>query len=199
MIEGMYVERDRWLQRQPAGRKLGVLLVAGTLLFFVKQPGLLALGVLLAAVLLGTSGAGWRGVLKQVKGLSWLWLAVVVAAALLQDWFVALESGLRLAALMGLALAVSLTTRTRDFIAAVEAGLQPLGRWGWIRPDRVAFALALTLRFVPEFQRQWHAIREAQAARGIRAHPVTMVVPLVLAVLRTADAIVEALEARGWE
>lgn len=199
MIEGMYVERDAYLQRQPAARKLLVLLVAGTLLFFVHQAWVLGIAVVLAGALLFGTGVSGPQLWHHLKGLVWLWLAVVLASGLLQGWSQALEAGLRLAALMGLALAVSLSTRTQDFIAAIEAGLQPLGRRGWVRPERVAFALALTLRFVPEFQRRWQAIREAQAARGIRANPVTLVVPLVLAVLQAADAIVEAIEARAWE
>lgn len=199
MMESLYVAHNGWLQRADARYKLGLLMLAGTALFFLQQPAWLAAVLGVVALLLQQSGVGWQRCWRQMRGLLVLWALVVGFMALLQGWQPALVAGLRLATLMGLALVVSFTTTTAAMIDAVEALLQPLARRGWVRADRFAFSLGLVLRFVPELQRRWAAIREAQAARGIRASPVTLVVPLVVAILQSADAIAEALDARGYD
>jgi biotin transport system permease protein len=43
---------------------------------------------------------------------------------------------------------------------------------------------------------QWQEIREAQAARGLKANPFTMGVPMLLRTLRRAQDIADALDAR---
>lgn len=199
MMQELYVEHPGWLQCQAAGRKLGVLLVAGSVLFLVRDAWVLLPPLVVVAALLWSTGVGFRRFWRHSRGLWLLCLAVVVITAWLQSPEVALVAGLRLLVLVGLALVVSFTTRAGEFVDAIEAGLQPLQQRGWVRADRLAFAIALTLRFVPELQRRWHAIREAQAARGIRANPVILIVPLVVAVLQSADAIAEAIEARGFD
>lgn len=199
MMQPLYVEHAGWLQRQPAARKLLALMVAGASLFLVPSAVALLAAVVGVAGLLVMSGVSWRGFWLQARWLLVLWLAVVVVTAIWQAPVLAVPVGLRLLALMGLALVLSFTTRTADLIDAVEHALQPWHRRGWVRADRLAFMVGLTLRFVPELQRRWHIIREAQIARGIRVGPVTLAVPLVVAVLQSAEAIAEALDARGYD
>jgi biotin transport system permease protein len=54
----------------------------------------------------------------------------------------------------------------------------------------------LTLRLIPELTVQWQDIREAQAARGLKANPFTLGVPMLLRTLRRAQDIADALDAR---
>ena len=53
--------------------------------------------------------------------------------------------------------------RTSDLIAVCEGALRPLERTGLVDAEKVALALALALRFVPEIWRNFQEIREAQA------------------------------------
>ncbi len=198
MIGEIAVAGHSWLHRLSAGRKMLVLLLAGTALFFVRAPWLMAL--MLAAVALAwvSSGVGWRPLWHQGRWLLVLLLAVTAVTTAFEGSQAGGLSGLRLATLMGLALLVSLTTRSADMVEALEQALAPLGRRGWVQPERIAFGLALTLRFAPELARRWTQLKEAQRARGIRAHPVRLAVPLLIHLLQSADQIAEAIDARGW-
>ncbi|MFQ6691147.1 energy-coupling factor transporter transmembrane protein EcfT, partial [Bordetella pertussis] len=61
----------------------------------------------------------------------------------------------------------------------------------------LALALALALRFIPEIWRNYQEIREAQAARGLGAHPLALLVPLVVRTLKRAEEVAQAIDARG--
>lgn len=197
MLEPLYIRGDRWLHRVPAGAKLGVLVLAGIALFFVQHlwvlTGALALAVVLV-VLTGVSAATWW---RQARGLVWVLAAIAVFAAVLQGWLQAAVVVLRIGTLVGLAMAVTLSTRSADLIAACERALGPLERLGWVNASKVALALALTLRFVPEIWRQYQEIREAQAARGLARNPVAVLVPLIVRTLKRAEQVAQAIDARS--
>ena len=95
------------------------------------------------------------------------------------------------------ALVVSVSTSISELMAVVLWLLQPLERLGLVNTERVALAFGLTLRLIPELSVQWHEIREAQAARGLSANPLTMGVPMLLRTIRRAHVIAEAIDARG--
>jgi len=197
-MQELYVAGGSWLHRLSAGWKLLALALAGTLMFGLRAPVPLAIACLMVAVVVWSAGIGWRRFWTQARWLAVLTLIVAGFTAVVQDAEAGLVAGLRMASLIGLALAVTFTTTASALVDALAAGLRPLHRRGWVDADRVAFTIALTLRFVPELQRRWQAIREAQAARGIRANPVRLVVPMVVAILQAADTIAEAIEARGY-
>ncbi|CFN71313.1 cobalt transport protein [Bordetella pertussis] len=53
------------------------------------------------------------------------------------------------------------------------------------------------MRFIPEIWRNYQEIREAQAARGLGAHPLALLVPLVVRTLKRAEEVAQAIDARG--
>jgi biotin transport system permease protein len=81
-------------------------------------------------------------------------------------------------------------------LEALVAGLGPLRRIG-VNPDRVALVLALTIRCIPVISEIVVSVREAQIARGASRNPLALVVPVVIRTLRAAEALGEALTARG--
>jgi biotin transport system permease protein len=95
------------------------------------------------------------------------------------------------------ALVVSVSTSISQLMSVVLWLLQPLERLGWVNTESVALAFGLTLRLIPELSTQWHDIREAQAARGLSASPLTMAIPMLLRTIRRAHEIAEAIDARG--
>ncbi|WP_445658401.1 energy-coupling factor transporter transmembrane component T [Achromobacter sp. NCFB-sbj8-Ac1-l] len=197
MIEPLYIPGDSPLHRLPAWLKLLALAAAGAGLFLLHDPRGLALACLVAALLLRLAGATVAGVWTQVRGLAWVLLAVALFTGCFQGWQEALAVVLRIAAMVGLALAVTLSTRTSDLIAVCERVLMPLQRIGLVDAGKVALALALALRFVPEIWRNFHEIREAQAARGLGANPAALIVPLVVLTLKRAQEVAEAIDARS--
>ncbi len=197
MMEPLYVPGATALHRLPAGFKLAALVLAGAGLFLLRDPRWLALACLAAAVLVWSTGVAAAAVWRQVRGLVWVLAAVGGFTAWFQGGEAALAVLLRVGALVGLALAVTLATCTSDLIAVCEKALMPLQRVGLVDAGKVALALALALRFVPEIWRNFQEIREAQAARGLGANPVALIVPLIVLTLKRAQEVAEAIDARS--
>lgn len=197
MIEPLYVAGRSALHRLPAWLKLAALVAAGAGLFVLRDPRWLGVAFAAAVLLVWSTGVSAAAVWRQVRGLLWVLLAVGVFTGLFQGWMEALAVVLRVGAMVGLALAVTLATRTSDLIAVCERALMPLERIGLVDAGKVALALTLALRFVPEIWRNFHEIREAQAARGLGAHPVALIVPLIVLTLKRAQEVAEAIDARS--
>jgi biotin transport system permease protein len=104
----------------------------------------------------------------------------------------------QLLVLVLLAALVTLTTRVLAMVATFEWVLSPLARVG-VHADRVGLVLALTVRCVPLVAQTYQQAREAQRARGLEWSAVALVVPLIVRLLKKADAIGEALAARGLD
>ncbi|GAA3885899.1 energy-coupling factor transporter transmembrane protein EcfT [Saccharothrix violaceirubra] len=181
----------------PAGAKLAVLFVVGATVFFVRSVGALA-GVLAVVVLLyALARVPVRVAWRQLAPVLPFAAAVVVAQTLVTDWWTALMVGERLLVVVGLAVLVTLTTRTSAMVDAVEAALRPLRPLG-VRPERVGLLVAITLRFVPVIKAQVDQVRAAQKARGVE-RGISFLTPLLIKTLRLADALGEALDARGFD
>ncbi|GJD50335.1 Energy-coupling factor transporter transmembrane protein BioN [Methylobacterium crusticola] len=194
----LYVPGTTRLHRAPAGLKLGLLCGAGIALVLTRESLVLAGAALAGALLLRAAGAPRESLRPRLAGLAGVLAAVGLATGLLDGWDAALAACLRVLALALPALAVTLTTRASDLLDAMERALRPLERLGLVQAGRVSLAVALVLRFVPEIAGEARAIREAQAARGVRAGPVGLVVPLIVRTLARADAVAEAIDARGY-
>ncbi len=193
----LFVPGNSWLHRLSAGLKLGLLAVAGAGLMWVND------WRVLSAVLVAVVGLLWRTgtpvalLWFRVRSLFWVLIVLMVYTAVVQSVEHAVVVGLRVSVLMLGALVVSVSTSISELMAVVLWLLQPLERLGLVNTERVALAFGLTLRLIPELSVQWHEIREAQAARGLSANPLTMGVPMLLRTIRRAHEIAEAIDARG--
>ncbi|MFE7607295.1 energy-coupling factor transporter transmembrane component T family protein [Streptomyces celluloflavus] len=194
----LYVPGTSPLHRVPAGWKLAVLLLCGVAVFLTRSVTLLGPAAGLALVLLLTVRAPREQLARQLRGPLWILAAVVAVAALTESGHAALVVGLRLVILLLTALSVTLTTRTSELQGVLEVMLRPLDRAGLVNAPAVALAVSLALRFIPEVFQQFQEIREAQAARGLRGSPLALVVPLVIRVLRSAEDIAAAIDARCY-
>jgi len=195
---GLYVPGDSVLHRAPAGGKLLGLLLVGAALIWLDRPWQvgLCLVVVFAGYLLG--GLGWRTPIRQVRPL-WLLLAVTAGLHLvLGEWQRALVVTGTIVVLVLLAALVTLTTRTTDLVDAVVSACRPL-RVLHVDPERVGLMIALGIRCVPVVIGLAEDVRDAQRARGLGASPRAFAVPLIVRSLRHADALGEALAARGLD
>ncbi len=195
MMEPLYTPGDTLLHRLPAGLKLGLLMAAGAGLFALNDARGLGLACLAAAGLVAVCRPRPARLWRQLRGL----LLILAAVGLFTGWAQGLEAALvvlaRSAVLIGLAMAVTLSTPVPAMLTAIERGLAPLSRW--VDPARVSLAFALCLRFVPEIWRNYQEIREAQAARGLGHHPLALLVPLIVRTLRRAEEVAQAIDARS--
>lgn len=193
---GLYRPGGSLLHRLPAGAKLLLMVAAGAASVFLDHPwqgGLAVLAVLGGYLLAGfTLGTAWR----QVRPLVWILGTIAVFHVVLGGWEqAAVFLGLVLSLVL-LAALVTLTTRTTDMVDAVVRGLGPLRVVG-VNPERVGLLLALGIRSVPVVVGLAEEVRDAQRARGLTASPRAFAVPLVVRSLRHADALGDALVARG--
>jgi biotin transport system permease protein len=195
---GLYRPGQSPLHRAPAGVKLVAMLVAGVGSVFLDE--VWQVGLALAAVLTGYVVARIppRTALAQLRPLVWIAGAAAVFHVVVSGWQRAVVVLGVLAVLVLLAALVTLTTRTTAMVDAIVAACRPLRRWG-IDPERVGLMLALGVRSVPVVVGLAQEVREAQLARGLSSSPRAFAVPLIVRSLRHADALGEALVARGVE
>lgn len=196
MISGLYRPGTSFFHRMRAGRKLIALLVFGTVLLSVSSLILSTAG--LVTVLAGYLAAGFSGpvILRQIRPAALILVFLFAAQLWLADFQSALLFLTRFSALILAAGLVTLTTRTSDLVAAIETALRPFERFG-VSVEKVSLAISLTIRFIPLVSQVVDEVREAQAARGGRRSIVALAVPVTIRLLKTADAIAEAIDARS--
>jgi biotin transport system permease protein len=201
MTLALYVPRATAVHHAPAALKLLALTALGLLTFAVPTLPVAA-GALVAVLLVGLAAARLPAALfaRQARTLLWWLVALLAVHVVTSDLATGVVAVLRLLALVLGAAVVTATTRVTEMVAVVERLCAPLSLVG-VRPARIGLVVAMALRFIPVLTERADAIREAQAARGgavrgLRA-TATLAVPLLVSVLRMADTVGEALDARG--
>lgn len=198
MTLGLYVPRESPLHRLRPAPKLVAVLVAGVVVFWVRDWRVLLALLALTLSLYGLARLGWRASWVQLRPSLGVLLFLFVVQSLLAD----VESGavtvLRFGVLLLLSSLVTLTTRVSDLLAALERAMQPLARVG-VNPAKVSLAVSLTLRFIPVVVQTVNDVRDAQRARGIEKNMVALTVPVIVRTLKMADDVADAIDARSWE
>jgi biotin transport system permease protein len=194
---GLYHPGTSVLHRAAAGPKLftaAVLIVALTL--SVRQPWhLLPAGAVVAAAY-AVARIPARLAVVQLRPLLWMLAFVGVFQWIVAGWERALVICGTLLLAVALAALVTLTTRTTDMLDAIVTAARPLRRAG-IDPDRVGLVLVMTIRCIPLLGGIVTRVTDARKARGLGFSLRALVVPVVVGALMTAEAMGEALAARG--
>lgn len=197
MMRSLHIDGDSFLHRLPAGLKLAGLAMISFGLFAISIPAFLA-----AAAIAGLAG---HALLRISAREIWLrmrsFALIVVVVALFTAFFNSPVEGLvalfRLSALALFASLVTATTTTGDFIDVITGAALPLEKIGLLRAQDIGLAIGLVIRFLPEIIGRYETIRDAHHARGLKLHPLTTVVPLIITTLRSADEIAAAIDARS--
>jgi len=196
MIAGHLSQRT-WLHAVPARAKLLALAGLTIVVYAIDSPLALAAGTV--AVLGIYAGMG-RLAIQRLRLFAPL-LPIFIAIAVLQVWSIgwsgAGASVLRLALMVLVADLVTATTPMLAMMDAIAPLLRPLRRIG-VDSDRIGLAIALVLRFVPMLLEDWRRREEAWRARTGRRANVRLLAPWIADLLRLADRIAEALDARGF-
>lgn len=196
-MRSLHIDGDSRLHRMPAGLKLASLAVISLALFTINHPAVLAIAALVGlashALLRISAAEIWRRMRPFVL--------IVVVVALFTGVFSGVTEGLvalfRLAALALFASLVTATTTTGDFIDVITRAAMPLERLGLLRASDVGLSIGLVIRFIPEILSRYEVIRDAHYARGLKPRPLSIIVPLIITTLRSADEIAAAIDARG--
>ena len=192
----LYVQRQTWLHRLPAGVKLIGLAAVSVTLYPVSTAGWLLPVLLSVAAAYASLGPGGLARLWIVKPLVPMFVLIVG----LQWWTQSLNAALvllqRMLIVIWLANLVTLTTRMDAMMDAVMPLLTPL-KWFRVDPSRVAFAVALLVRFVPVLMAVMLNLLEAWKVRGGGRQVWRLAIPMMINAIRMSDHVSEALAARG--
>lgn len=193
---GNYCPGSSLLHRLPAGVKLIVMLAAIIAVFLLRHPwqsaiaaGVVVIGYVIARIPI-------RLALAQLWPLRYVIVVIAVLQVVLAGWRAAVLVCTALLVGAAIAALVTLTTRVSAMLDAFTAALRPLRRLG-VDPDRVGLVVAMTIRFIPLMVGIVRAVSEARAARGVGFSLRAMAAPTVIRALRSADALGDALTARG--
>jgi len=195
---GLYVPGTSYLHRTPAGVKLAVMVAAGVGSVFLDHPWQVGVALALVCAVYLSAGLPLRTVGGQLRPLLWIGIATAGFHLVVNGWQRAVVVVGVIAVLVLVAALVTLTTRTTDLVAAVVVAARPL-RVVRVDPERVGLMIALGIRCVPVVVGLAEEVRDAQRARGLTASPRAFAVPLIVRSLRHADALGEALAARGYD
>ena len=197
-LTGAYVPGASPLHRLPAGAKLAGLALACTVLVLLRSPLALAGAAVVVAALYALARVGMAAAWAQIRPVRWFAVALFGMQWVFVDLQGAVSTALRVVLAVALAGLVTLTTRTSAMLSALERCLAP-ARFVGLDPFRVSLLLSLTIRSVPVVAGLATRVREAQRARGVERSLRAFAVPLVVSSLRHADALGEALSARGLD
>ncbi|NLG55492.1 MAG: energy-coupling factor transporter transmembrane protein EcfT [Rhodococcus sp.] len=201
---GIYQPGTSVVHRLSAGTKVGLLVVAiVAVTVLVRQPWQVIPAAAVTVGLYALARIGPRTAGQQLKPLLWMILVIGAFQTIFNSWQRAVVVCGVLLIAVSLAALVSVTTKVSDMLDALIRALTPLGRIrlssgrGGFNPERVALVLAMTIRAVPLLAGIVRQISDAHRARGARFSARAFAVPVVIATLMTADAMGEALAARG--
>lgn len=194
---GLYRPGSSLLHRMPAGVKLLLLLltiIAATL--FARTPVVVGAVALVVAALFAVARIPLKVALAQLRPVLWMMLIIGIFQLIITSPTRAIVVCGVLVISVALAALVTLTTRVTDMLDTVTRVLQPVRRFG-VDPDRVGLMLALAIRCIPILATIVHEVSEARKARGLQWSMTALATPVLVRALRTADAMGDALIARG--
>lgn len=194
----LYSEHHTWLHRVPAGVKLLLFTLLGSLQYAMDSVGALGVSAALCALVFVSLG---RAVLPARKLVLSLLLACGLILAFhtwLRQPVLGLVSVLRLMGASLLGIALTLTTRSGDLLQVLERLLSPLQRLG-VRTERLALQLAMMLRFTAHFFVVWKRLDDAHRVRTGKAAGLRVLAPLTIQMLVSARRVADTLELRMGE
>jgi biotin transport system permease protein len=192
---GLYLPGRSIVHRTPALAKLGFLAVGMVLVGLSTELWHLAVAAGIVLPLYAVAGVPVRAAWQQIGPVLWILVFALPLQALFAGWLVAAMTGGRLVIAVALAALFTLTTTVTAVLAAFHVLLSPFRRW--VDADRVGLLVALTIRFIPLIADIVAEVLDARRARGMQRSLRALAVPVVVRSIYAADAVGEALVARG--
>lgn len=182
----------------PGTKLLAVVLWITTLSIWGNNPAIWSVALVGVFALFLVAFGSVRFFLKNLWTLRYLVLIGLIPQLIFEGVGPAINNTARLIAGIMVAILFTLTTPQSRIIDAVERAATPLARIG-IWPSTIGLSISLALRAIPMLMQFSAGIMESQRARGNKPSALTATVPLLVAALKYADDMSEALAARGVE
>ena len=178
---------------------LAITYTVSALLFQEIIPLLLVLVTLLPVIVIGRLFKNW---LKSVKGMSFLYIFIIVLNTLFID-----KNGLSFAIAMILRISIMISAFSLFFLT-VDPNDLALSLISMKIPYEYAFSFSLAFRFVPTIAIETQNIIDAQQSRGYEMQKkgiinqiknlFPLLVPLIVSSIKRAFNVAEALESRSF-
>ena len=193
---GLYRPGTSVVHRIPAGWKLLGMFAALIAVVALHRPWQLGLAAAVVAGGFVVARIPPRVIWWQLRPLRWFLVFIAVIQVVLAGPVVALMVCGTLLVSIAIAALVTLTTRVTDMLDVCRRLLRPMARFG-VDPDRVGLVLAMTIRCIPLLTGIVDDVSQARKARGLGFSIRALIAPSVVRALRSADAMGDALIARG--
>lgn len=141
-------------------------------------------------------GVGVRDLLRQVVTIRWILLVTLAGQLVFLGPEDAVANTVRVCVAVVISGLLTLTTPVSELLDMLERALRPLG-WLRLDPQRAALVIAVTVSTLPVLARLEREVREAQRARGGGRSLRLFAIPYLVVALKHADALGDALTARG--
>lgn len=194
---GLYIKRNSPVHALPAGWKLAGLVAFSVLVCTLQGEIWSSAGLLAAICFWSLARLPLRMLIRAVLAVAPIILIIVIFHAWSGSPARAITVGSRILTLVIAASVITHSTRLSDMLDTLMGALKPLSRLG-VNPALVSLAIALTIRFIPAIADDYREIRAARMARCGRGFSPTLFGPLLVRMLRDADMIVQAIEARSY-
>jgi len=169
---------------------------AGIAVFLLSDLGMLLGFLALSLAALAAARLPPSYIWAQIRPFVVMISLFLAAHAVLTSFETGLVVVTRFAVMVVLGLLVAMTTRLSAVIAILEKVLAPIALIG-LDPAKAGLVLSMTIRFIPLVGEAYRDISAAQKARGLERNFLALMVPLLIKLLQRADAISDALIARG--
>ena len=194
---GLYSPGTSFVHRAPTLLKL--VLLSLCIVVIGLSPDLRVVGGAAAGVVLlfVVARVPLRAATAQIAPILLILMVALPIQGFLSGWLVAALMAGRLLVAVALAALFTMTTTVTAVLLAFQTLLRPFRRF--IDADRVGLLVALTIRCIPLVADIVREVMEARTARGTRGSLMSIAVPVVVRSLYAADALGEALVARGLD
>ncbi|PID53929.1 MAG: cobalt ABC transporter [Micrococcales bacterium] len=181
----------------PAGRKLLTLALLGAVSVLLRRWWWLVVVLnVVVAVMYRLAGFGPAVLWRQIRPMGAILVVTAGFHLWFRGWISAVATAGTITMLVTAAALVTLTTPTTVLLNTVVRAAGPLRRVG-VDPERLGLYLTIGIRCVPLVASLAAEVREAQIARQATYSAQAFAVPFIVRSLREADAMGEALVARG--
>jgi len=194
---GLYSPGTSVIHRAPTLLKLFLLSLGVVLTGTSSDPRIVAGAGAGVVLLFLIARVPLRAAAAQIAPILLILLVAVPIQGLLSGWTVAGVMAARLLVAVALAALFTMTTTVTAVLEAFERLLRPFHRF--VDTDRVGLLVALTIRCIPLVSDIVREVLEARRARGTTGSLLSIAVPVVVRSLYAADALGEALIARGLD
>ena len=192
MILGKYIHRESPIHATSVGVKFVVLLAMSTMLFFSKNLIFTFSLSIIAFAFVFLTKLPMKTFIAHIKPTGYIMAMLFVYHCFYTNITLAAIIVFKLEVLFILGVVFSLSSKTSAIMDAITSLLRPIQRLG-VNTDNVAISIYLTQNFMAILIKEYHTLKSAQVARGIKTSFLRLIVPFFIRAFTMSHYVVEAI------